>query len=165
MTARRCARVVWFCSATLVGLWPWATVEAQTGTLQQRLAAATTVSCSFTAMATATWEGVVPGTTGGPATLEVSFTNVNADEGSAEAASGLGRSPVVVRASNDYLHLMQLYSAGPLYTTTVLAKESKAGRLMAVHTRHEYTLVSMPGFTSRPEMYVGDCTIGSAGAK
>jgi hypothetical protein len=28
---------------------------------------------------------------------------------------------------------------------------------MAVHTRHEYTDISLPGFTSRPEMYIGDC--------
>ena len=154
---------MWLC---LVGLFPLllGTAEAQTGTLQQRLAAATSVTCAFTSLATATWEGGTPGATVAPVTLEVAFVNVNADEGSAEAGSALGRSPVVVRSSNDYLHLMQLFSAGPLYTTTVIAKETKNGRLMAVHTRHEYTLVSMPGFTSRPEMYVGDCAIGSATA-
>jgi len=32
------------------------------------------------------------------------------------------------------------------------------GKLRAVHTRHEYTEVSLPGFTSRPEQYYGDCT-------
>jgi len=53
-----------------------------------------------------------------------------------------------------------MQGAGPLYVTTVIAKETKDGRLMAVHTRHEYTQISMPGFTSRPEMYVGDCATG-----
>ena len=151
--------MVWLCS---LALFPpvLGTAEAQNSTLQQRLAAATSVTCAFTSLATATWEGA-PGATIAPVTLEVAFVNVNADEGSAEAGNALGRSPVVVRASNDYLHLMQLFSAGPLYTTTVIAKETKDGRLMAVHTRHEYTLVSMPGFTSRPEMYLGTCTIAS----
>ena len=68
-----------------------------------------------------------------------------------------GKSFIVVRQAGDYLHLMQTYSAGPLYTTTVLARETTEGRLMAVHTRHEYTDVAIPGFTSRPEMYLGEC--------
>jgi hypothetical protein len=53
-----------------------------------------------------------------------------------------------------------MYGSGPLYTTTVLAKESRDGRLLAIHTRHEYTDVSLPGFTSRPEMYLGECAVG-----
>ena len=52
-----------------------------------------------------------------------------------------------------------MFSSGPLHTTTVLARESREGRLLAVHTRLEYTDVSVPGFTSRPEMYVGDCEV------
>jgi hypothetical protein len=31
--------------------------------------------------------------------------------------------------------------------------------LLAVHVRHEYSPAIIPGFTSRPEMYVGDCAI------
>jgi len=26
-----------------------------------------------------------------------------------------------------------------------------------VHARHEYTEVSLPGYTSRPEQYYGEC--------
>jgi hypothetical protein len=32
--------------------------------------------------------------------------------------------------------------------------------MRAVHTRHEYTMISLPGFTSRPEQYYGECAIG-----
>ena len=66
---------------------------------------------------------------------------------------------IVVRQANDYLHFMQMYGSGPLHTTTILAREAQDGRLMAVHTRHEYTDVAIPGFTSRPEMYIGDCEV------
>ena len=76
------------------------------------------------------------------------------------ADSAFGSSFIVVRHANEYLHLMQSHSAGPLYTTTVFARETKEGRMMAVHTRHEYTDVRLPGFTSRPEMYVGECALG-----
>ena len=58
------------------------------------------------------------------------------------------------------LHLVQAFREGPLYVTTVFPKETRGGRLQAAHTRHEYTLVSMPGYTSRPEQYIGECELG-----
>jgi hypothetical protein len=95
----------------------------------------------------------------GTAKIKVAFTNVNVDEGTADAEDAFGKSYIVVRYTSDYLHLIQMHSAGPLYTTTVLAKPAKDGRLLAIHTRHEYTDVRLPGFTSRPEMYLGDCAV------
>jgi len=136
---------------------------AQTAGLQDRLSKATTLNCTFPVIATGTWDAGTPVAKTGTAKLTVAFTNINIDEGTADAGSNLSSaasSLVVVRYSNDYLHLMQMHGAGPLYTTTVIARETKDGRLMAVHTRHEYTQVSLPGFTSRPEMYVGDCAVG-----
>ncbi|MGW8369982.1 MAG: hypothetical protein ACWGPN_15065, partial [Gammaproteobacteria bacterium] len=65
----------------------------------------------------------------------------------------------VVRYAQGYLHFMQTMSAGPIYLTTILAEPSADGRLKAVQTRHEYTAVMLPGFTSRPEMYLGDCAV------
>ena len=47
-------------------------------------------------------------------------------------------------------------SGGALYTTTVFARRTAAGKFIAVHTRHEFTDASVPGFTSRPEQYYGD---------
>jgi hypothetical protein len=135
--------------------------SGQTAALQQRLAHATSVTCSFSLMATGTWKDGVAAGEIKATQIKVSFTNVNVDEGTADADSAFGGSFIVVRQSNDYLHLMQMHSSGPLYTTTVLAKETKDGRLMAIHTRHEYTDVRLPGFTSRPEMYLGDCLVGS----
>lgn len=132
----------------------------QAGDLQQRLARATSLSCTFSVMATGTWENGTANVEVDEAAIEVEFTNVNADEGTAEADSVFGAALIVVRYSNDYLHLMQIYGAGPLHTTTVLARETVNGRLMAIHTRHEYTDVDLPGFTSKPEMYLGDCAIG-----
>ncbi|HKE85640.1 MAG TPA: hypothetical protein VKB50_17890 [Vicinamibacterales bacterium] len=128
--------------------------------LQQRLAKATSLECAFSVVARGNWKSGTASADVTPATLTVAFKNINVDEGTADLEGKLGGSSlIVVRYSNDYLHLMQSQGDGPLYTTTVIAKESKEGRLMAVHTRHEYTQVSLPGFTSRPEMYVGDCAV------
>jgi hypothetical protein len=135
------------------------TALGQVGVLQQRLARTTTLNCTFSVKATGTWTGGTPSAEVAPAQIKVAFTNIKADEGTADAEGLGGTSYIVVRSSNDYLHLIQMHSAGPLYTTTVLARETKDGRLMAVHTRHEYTDVRLPGFTSRPEMYLGDCAL------
>lgn len=54
---------------------------------------------------------------------------------------------------------MQMEPYGALYVTTVFNQETQAGRLQAAHTRHEYTPVSLPGLTSRPEQYFGDCAV------
>jgi hypothetical protein len=131
----------------------------QSRALQQRLAAAKRVDCTFTALATGTWEGAKPQATITSTMLEASFHEINVDEGTAEAGSELGDSFISVRYAMGYLHFMQMSGSGPLYVTTVLAQETTGGRMKAVHTRHEYTATILPGFTSRPEMYVGDCAV------
>jgi hypothetical protein len=132
--------------------------EAQAA-LQRRLAAATRVECHFTALATGTWDGGTPSAKVTETDLDTAFFDINVDEGTAEAESPFGASLIIVRYAEGYLHLMQMAYAGPLHVTTILARETKNGRLMAVHTRHEYTPTSLPGYTSRPEMYIGDCAI------
>ena len=134
---------------------------AQNSALQKRLAGIRSLDCSFAVVATANWKDGVPIATVAPAKITVKFANVNVDEGTADAVGTFGGSLVVVRHTNDYLHLMHMHRSGPLHTTTVLARETKGGRLLAVHTRHEYTDVQLPGFTSRPEMYVGECAVES----
>jgi hypothetical protein len=138
------------------------TAFGQIVALQERLAKTTALECSFSTLATGSWENGTPGAKVAPAKFNVRFTGVNADEGTADAGGSLGgTSFIAVRYANGYLHLMQMHRDGPLYTTTVFAKETKDGRLMAVQTRHEHTQISLPGFTSRPEMYLGDCALGN----
>ena len=121
------------------------TAHGQAAALQQRLAKTTSLNCSFPLLVTGTWKDGAPSGEVKAAQIKVSFTNVNVDEGTADADSAFGGSFIVVRYSNDYLHLMQMHGSGPLYTTTVLAKETKDGRLMAVHTRHGTPTFGSPG--------------------
>ena len=85
-----------------------------------------------------------------PAELKANFFDINVDEGTAEAESAYGASFISVRYESGYLHIMQMSDAGPLYLTTVLARAAGEGKLMAVHTRVEYSPTIIPGFTSRP---------------
>lgn len=132
---------------------------AQNRALQQRLENASKIDCRFEAMATASWEDGVPAVNTAAADFEASFFDINVDEGSAEADSSYGASYIVVRYSFGYLHLMQMINSGPLYVTTILAQETSGGRMMAIHNRLEYSPTVLPGFTSRPEIYVGDCEV------
>jgi hypothetical protein len=137
------------------------TASAQARELQRRLAAATRIDCSFSILATGTWEAAAPQAAVTPAKLEAMFLNINIDEGTADSGSAFGNSFISVRYAFGYLHFMQMSDAGPLYLTTVLAEETADGRMKAVQTRHEYSPAVIPGFTSRPEMYVGDCAVTS----
>jgi hypothetical protein len=129
------------------------------GGLDRRLAAAKRIECSFAVLGTGTWDKNVPAIAVTPAELKANFFDINVDEGTAEAESEYGASFISVRYTAGYLHIMQMGEAGPLYLTTVLARTAGEGRLMAVHTRLEYTPTIIPGFTSRPEMYLGTCAI------
>jgi hypothetical protein len=131
------------------------------GGLDRRLAAAKRLECSFSTLATGTWDKNVPAIAVTPSELKANFFDINVDEGTAEAESEYGASFISVRYSTGYLHIMQMSDAGPLYLTTVIARAAGEGKLMAVHARIEYSPTVIPGFTSRPEMYIGTCSIAS----
>jgi hypothetical protein len=131
------------------------------GGLDRRLAAAKRLECTFSVLGTGTWDKNVPAIKVTPAEIKANFFDINIDEGTAEAESAYGKSFISVRYESGYLHIMQMSDAGPLYVTTVLARAAGEGKLMAVHTRIEYSPTIIPGFTSRPEMYLGTCTIAA----
>jgi hypothetical protein len=123
------------------------------------LASAGSLDCRFTVMSTGTWKDGVAEAAVKPATLTVGFRTIDVDENTAESIVSGAKSHITVRLSGNYLHLMQTEPYGALYVTTVFATTTSKGRLQATHTRHEFTPVSVPGLTSRPEMYVGDCAV------
>jgi hypothetical protein len=127
--------------------------------LEERLEAVKILSCVFTAQAKGNWTGgtakvdvVVP-------KLSLEFYEIDTDEGTAKAKGEFGSSDILVRVASGTLHLLQSFRTGPLHVTSVFARETQPGRLLAVHTRHEFTAVALPGFTSRPEQYYGDCEL------
>ena len=134
-------------------------VEAQNRALQQKLRNAERIDCTFPSLVTGDWEDSGASAAVTPAEFEAAFFDIDVEEGTAEAEGRFGASFIVVRQTATYLHFMQMFSAGPLYLTTVIADETASGTLKAVHTRHEFSPTRLPGFTSRPEMYVGECTV------
>ena len=123
------------------------------------LANVKSIKCTFPLMAVGTWGKEKPEAKVQPADLVLQFDAVNTDEGTAQLKSGLGQYDIVVRYANGYLHFIQSYLDGQLYITTVLEKKTASGKLKAMHSRHEHTDVSLPGYTSSPEQYYGECEV------
>lgn len=124
-----------------------------------RLGGARTVRCEFSTMAVGDWKDGVAQTATRSATLSLRFESVDVDGGTAEAVGPFGPSEINVRVTGNALHFMQSFREGPLYLTTVIGRPTKDGRWPAVHTRHEYMDVSLPGYTSRPEQDDGSCAV------
>jgi hypothetical protein len=140
----------------LVSAWP----VHPDGAAQGRTAAARSIRCTFPLNATGTWKkDGPPDAAVKPAALVLLFDSINIDEGTARLRSGSVGSEIIARLSGGYLHFIQQFRTGPLYTTTVFDKEGSGGRLKAVHSRHEYFDVPLAGATSSPEQYYGECEV------
>ena len=143
----------------LVPLFIMSLVPAGEASAQDRLLNATGLDCAFSTISTGGWADSEAGAEVAPSTLSLRFEEIDTDGASAEIVGPYGASQIIVRQTGDYLHLVQMFTVGPLYSTTVIDRETKDGRFMAVHTRHEYTDTQLIGFTSRPEQYYGDCAV------
>jgi hypothetical protein len=143
-------------AVVLVLAWP-----VETGAVAQgRTAIAKSMRCTFPLNAAGTWKkDGPPDATVKTATLVLLFESINPDEGTARLRSGSVGSDITARLSGGYLHLIQSFRSGPLYTTTVFDNETSGGKFKAVHSRHEYFAVPLPGATSSPEQYYGECEV------
>jgi len=126
---------------------------------QDSLADAKGLKCEFPLHAVGTWRGGEPHAEIRTSTLLIAFKEIDVRDGFATAVGGFGPPSINVRLSAGSLHLMQVGSSASLYVTTVFSKATREGWLFAAHTRHEYTEVSVPGYTSRPEQYYGECQV------
>jgi hypothetical protein len=127
----------------------------------QSLAKASSIRCVFPLMASSSLRDEPPKVEIKPPSpvLEMQFDQINADEGTAQWKSGYGVYDIVVRYAQPYLNFIQSFREGHIYLTTVLEQKNKNGKFKAMHSRHEFTLVSLPGFTSSPEQYYGECEV------
>lgn len=129
-------------------------------TAQTRLASAKSIRCSFPRMTTGTWKNDgMPDAAVAPAKLVLRFESIDVDSGIGQLKSGSVGTDVIVRAAEGYLHFMQAFKTGPLYTTTVFEAGATGGKFKAVHSRHEYFTVPLTDATSTPEQYYGECEI------
>jgi len=148
------------CVHTLVAGVLFAGLSAGAMAAQGKTAKVRSLRCTFPLTATGTWSKT--GSTEAavsPASLVLIFESIDADEGTARLKSGSVGSDLVVKLSGGYLHFIQSFRTGALYTTTVFDQETSGGRLRAVHSRHESFSIPLRGATSSPEQYYGECEV------
>jgi len=137
---------------------PGGAVSAQ-DPAKNRLNGVKGLACTFTLVASGTWNDGEPKAEVKPAKLSIAYEAINVEDGTARAIEGSGTLDMIAKQSLWNLHLLWIGSEGAVYLTTVFDRETKGGKLRAVHTRHEYTDISLPGYTSRPEQYYGECEV------
>jgi hypothetical protein len=127
---------------------------------QTKIAGAKSLRCTFPRISTGTWKkDGVPEATIKPASLVLRFEAIDTETGIAQLRNGSVGTDVTVRLAEGYLHFMQAFRTGPLYTTTVFEAGAIGNKFKAVHSRHEYFSVPLPDATSTPEQYYGECEI------
>jgi hypothetical protein len=128
---------------------------------QSRISTAKSIRCLFARAAVGAWakDGAPVDAAARAATLVLRFEEIDTDAGTAQLKAGSMGAEVTGRAAEGYLHLMQSFRTGPLYTTTVFDQGAAGGKFKAVHSRHEYYTVPLPGSTSSPEQYYGTCEV------
>jgi hypothetical protein len=95
--------------------------------------------------------------------LQLEFEAIDVDGGTAKTIGAMAidtaSQDVIAQRRGKYLHFVHILRDGPLYTTTVVDQPTRDGKYMAIHTRHEYNQISVPGFPSKPEQYYGECAL------
>jgi hypothetical protein len=138
-----------------------ASVGAATAAMAQTtLADVKSIQCTFTRQATGSWtkSGALEAAVS-PSSLVLRFEGIDTETGTAQLRNGAMMSDVIVRLTEGYLHLMQAFRTGPLYTTTVFEAGGRTGVFRAAHSRHELFATPLPGATSSPEQYYGTCQV------
>lgn len=127
---------------------------------QARIGSVKSIRCTFPQLSTGTWQkDGSPAATVKPSSLVLRFEDIDPDTGIAQLKNGSVGTEVTVRSAEGYLHFMQAFRTGPLYTTTVFDAGATGGKFKAVHSRHEYFSVPLPEATSSPEQYYGECEV------
>ena len=140
------------CAVTSLGLQ-----AATAQSIANQLAAVQALNCHFGMLATSDWQDAGPLVKSLEVDFDLVFSNIDLEQGTAEAIARVGSSLINARYSGDSLHLMHMIDIGSLYVTSVFADEVRSGEFRAVHARIEYATSSYPEFRERPEMYAGVC--------
>jgi hypothetical protein len=133
---------------------------ASSGQTQSRISQVKGLQCTFPRNAAGTWQkdGAVEAAVR-TTRLLLRFESVDANAGTAQLKTGAVASDVTIQLAEGYLHFLQAFRTGPLYTTTVFEAGASGGKFKAVHSRHELFTTPLAGATSSPEQYYGECEV------
>lgn len=129
------------------------TASAQT-TDKNPLAQVRHLKCRFSVYASASWTKAQEpqAQVRQPETLSLEIDDIDTDSGSGRVTGTAGPAEVTALLTISSLHFMERSVTGTLNITTVFAGEPDAKTFRAVHARHDYLPMSLPGFQSEPSV-------------
>jgi hypothetical protein len=129
------------------------TAAAQT-TEKNPLAQVKHLKCRFSVYASGSWTKAQEpqGQIRQPETLQLEIDEIDADSGSGRVTGTAGPAEVTALLTISSLHFMERSVTGTLNITTVFAGDPDAKTFRAVHTRHDYLPMSLPGYQSEPSV-------------
>jgi hypothetical protein len=151
------------CFAALIAvIAPSPSAAAPQGERQNPLESVRTLRCRFTVATSVVWKEGKPDVRVAPTTGEVTISNVDVQDGTADVTGKGGRRLATTVLSDGSLYFMET-TRGGLEVTTVFATESSPGKLKAVRAQHAYLFLTVPPFVEDPtvsESY-GECEPGA----
>jgi hypothetical protein len=129
------------------------------------LASIKSLKCRFPVYSVGSWKNGEPKAEVRQA-QEFSFDvdEIDADGGTARLTGTSGPTHVIALLTISSLHFMERTVTGTLTITTVFSSESPARKFRAVHSRHDYLPMSLPGYVSEPSVSqnYGECEVPAA---
>jgi hypothetical protein len=94
--------------------------------------------------------------------FSLDIDEIDTDGGTARVVGTSGPTHVTALLTISSLHFMERTVTGTLTVTTVFASEGNVRTYRAVHSRHDYLPMSLPGYVSEPNVSqnYGECEVG-----
>src|SRR5947209_5447777 len=136
--------------------------RAQT-TDKNPLAKVKSLKCRFSIYASGSWSKAQEpqAQVRQPEQLSLEIDEIDTDSGSGRVTGTAGPADVTALLTLSSLHFMERSVTGTLNITTVFAGDPDAKTFRAVHARHDYLPMSLPGFQSEPSVsqHYGICEV------
>ena len=121
------------------------------GTEKNPLALVKTLKCTFPVYAVGSWKAGVPQSQIKQAEqFSLTIDEIDTDSGSGRVTGTSGPVEVTALLTVSSLHFMERSVTGTLNVTTIFVSAGGVKRFRAVHSRHDYLPMSIPGFESEP---------------
>jgi hypothetical protein len=136
--------------------------HAQT-TEKNPLAQVKSLKCRFSIYASGSWTKTqeAQAQVRQPEMLSLEIDEIDTDSGSGRVTGTAGPADVTALLTLSSLHFMERSVTGTLNITTVFAGAEGAKTFRAVHARHDYLPMSLPGYQSEPSVsqHYGVCEV------
>jgi hypothetical protein len=131
------------------------------------LASVKSLKCRFPVYSVGSWKnGEAKAEIRQAQQFNLDIDEIDADGGTARVTGTSGPTHVTALLTISSLHFVERTVTGTLTITTVFASEGNTRTFRAVHSRHDYLPMSLPGYVSEPSVSqnYGTCEVPAAAA-